>query len=1409
MYIYRYLSIALIFFCMIFTISFQSVAGDSCKISSVQDPVLSTPPLCRGKSINALLSATTSQPNFSNVTDILQGERNLLQVDDLVIQNPTSKLEDVSTPFSNTFLDFIVFTEDKELTEVIGPDIIAVSDNCNTNNGGNLGPTVFPYGSPSAQQTNAVRMFNLDRDLIVTFSLKEGSLCADSAASITIQDPLGLISIPVRNLTGNYGERPTFTQSAVGDFNDDGYEDILIMKGTQRPGMFVISAVDPDNPGLGVKLGPFRAFPKIGDIFSSSLLTPMSSPVIGDFNGDTIIDVAWVSSLGQDDFINPNSPYDINFASICPGSTEDIPLCNGRREFAVLLSPLSSQTIALDTFIDADAEFAYPASALAAGDFNPNPDTSAGDDLMVIYGQAGRGGSDGLTVEYYTFNNSMTPTLRDSHGGTAKIYNVYADSGQFDRTQPSDQAVIALQAPGGPCHLWVYTFDDEGFIRHDSEWAGGASGNGTCIADHGDPSKISLNGMAVGRFTSEIPQNATDLDLQIAIFLSDYTLAENRRARFRILQADLSNNFVAKFVSLLSAPDPDLVSYFGKNNPNRGGSFIRTGDLQGRSLLLGAPSVARIPKFTQINLIQGTPPMHGGYVQIVGDDGPLVNNFSVIPEGFETVFTSQTSSSTTSTNMSTSSWTYSFMEGFDLKAKFKTVPFLPFTPDVQLELSASAEQLYDCNVSTVDSNYSSETFGLEVVSGFGDTVIFTQQRQNVYYYPVIGSSICPDGTEDCSDNEKQPLFIQFSAPDQIYRDRINEINAEFYQPIHEPGNIFTYPWTLDQLLSRYKSAPENLLTPSNPTGWFTDTSATTEFTNWTQGSGNECTTETDETYTFNESFSIGFGNSLIEQEDKGTNIKFNFDFSQSSSNGSMISNISMTSDSTGVSTIKPDSFIDPPLYQYRVQTYIFGEKFPEGVWDTANPEGADANIDSTGALKVAFTVNPTATGAGNWWQSGPGVNPYKAFPDLALNHPNQWRIVGLGVENNQEPPPNCRTNLINENRATCLFKRQPAANASQLWLSGFYGMRGLIVQVGDEATGPQVVNSVVGDDVHLTARIYNNSFKNFNAGTIIKAQFYRQQWDPTNVEPIGNSILIEEVITTPVAAFNSESAIPNWKSVSTTFNTTQEGMQGDTWWIFWVLVWAVDSNGDLVNELPGHGFTNSSFNPGDVYNSILDVPLEIVSVEEAGVNIQTSFTNNIGFWPQEFYVAPETINDELFSSAEVGEIVIENVILEKDNIFVDDEILIEADVWSIGARTHALAVTLNEGHPDDTDEIYDIEVMSHILADDSNKFRVLYQPKLCGERDLYLSAGPEGPSAPTATMASVTLNVQCSPGDRNLDGQLIGPNGQPVSMNNNNCSSSLAGASTTSDVLAGFLPFILILGIIVIRRRFRQEDREI
>jgi len=1368
--------------------------------------LLPPPPLCKGKSVNALLSASTGEPDFSNVDDILQGERNLLPVDDLIVMNPTSRLPNEPISSSTEIIrDFFFFTNNKAVTELIEPEPILINQDCNTNGPSNGFPPVgFPYGIPSRQQTNAVRMFNLDRDVVVTYARDAPTECSFNTRNyvITIQDVLGEITFPETSIPrfGDPIKDYGFDKSVVGDFNLDGYEDILLITGPGEPSMRVVTAIDPDVPEMGVKFGSRRPLPtqRVGSN-TVSVSSPMSSPVIGDFNGDTILDVAWVGSPAIVDFNGDRSYYYIYFASICPGSTENIPLCNGKSEFAIVLDPLSSQTIALnkatEVFQGRESRFfAYPASSLAAGDFNTNPDQSAGDDLIVVYGRRGReiGGFD---IEYYTFNSLMTPVLNDFIEGEGKIFNVYAEAAQLDRTQAGDQAVMAVQAEGS-CRLWVFTFDAGGMNRHVSDWVEG--GSGTCSSIYQNPDRIALNGMTIGRFTDAIPSNAVDQDPQIAVYYSDYKTVGNGY-NIRILEANPENNFIAEFVSSNGGTNSNLTSYFGSSNPNRGGSFLRAGDFQGRSLVLGAPSVARIPKFTQIDVIQGSPPMHGDYIQALNDSEPIVNNFSVIPETYNTAFSTETSSNTSSTESSTSSYTYSFMEGIEASARF---PSVPVAGSFAIEGSFTAEQLYDCNVSKVNSEYSSETFGLQVVSGFGDQLIFTQQRQNIYYYPVIGQYICPDGTFDCNESEKEPLNIQFSAPDQIYRDRINEINAEFYQPVHEPGNIFSYAWTRDQLLARFGSVSSDLLTPSNPVGWFTDTSSTTEFTDWTQGSGNECTYETNETQSYNETLSVGFGNSFLSKIIGGKSVKLNFDFSQSTSNATMQSNISELSDSTGVSTVKTNSFLDPPNYQYRVQTYIFGEKFPEGVWDEPNPAGDQANIKSTGSLKVAFIVDPTALGSGNWWQSGPGANPYKAFPDIALNHPNKWQIVGQGIDTNQNPPSNCRPNTINDKTATCLLKRQPVSNPAQLWASGFYQMRGLIVQAGDEAIGPQRTSTVVGNDIHLTARLYNYSFKNFDPGTIIKAQFYRQQWDPTNVEPIGDSMLIEEISTPPVPAFNSggTNAPPNWKTVSISFNTEQEGMQGDTWWIFWVLVWPQDMEGNLVAEVPGHGLPESTFIPGQNYKSIQDVPLEIVSILESGQEVQTSFTNNLGFLKQAFYVAPETISEELLTSAEVGEIVIENIKIGSNDIFVDDEILVEADVWSIGARADALAVTLNEGHPDDTDQVYDIELMSHILADSSNKFKVLYQPKLCGERDLYLSAGPEGPSAPTATLASIALNVICQPGDRNLDGQLIGQNGQPINMNSN-CSIASPNTEIGPSAFGSLIVYILIPSLILIRRR--------
>jgi hypothetical protein len=86
---------------------------------------------------------------------------------------------------------------------------------------------------------------------------------------------------------------------------------------------------------------------------------------------------------------------------------------------------------------------------------------------------------------------------------------------------------------------------------------------------------------------------------------------------------------------------------------------------------------------------------------------------------------------------------------------------------------------------------------------------------------VIGQTACP--AEDPSCTEKSPLYMLFSGPDEISRETVNGTTVEWYQPVHEPGEVFSYPWSLDQLEQR--TGDLQLLT--GVTSFYTDDSERT------------------------------------------------------------------------------------------------------------------------------------------------------------------------------------------------------------------------------------------------------------------------------------------------------------------------------------------------------------------------------------------------------------------------------------------------------------------------------------------------------------------------------------------------------------------------------------------------------
>lgn len=1353
-------------------------ADESCGITS-PDTEVGAPPLCRGRSVDALLSAETQEPDFGDVEDILQGVRTILPVDDLVVMNPTGRLPGQSS-ITTTIQDFFFFTDNDTITKFIEPDIIA-SANCDGNGPREL--QGWPYGMPSPQQTNPVRMFNLDRDMVVTYSFNNRMQSSDcdglaNTTSITIQDPLGLIDFPEQEFTN---VSIPFMHSVVADFDFDGYEDILILVG---PGfglngvLYVYTAVDPDDPTKGVKSVLAGSFP------TETNRNPMSSPVAGDFNGDSIIDVAWVGSSATD-----QAPYNIFFASVCPGSTPKIPLCNGKPAFELVQDPLSSQIIPLNTSVNANAQFAYPASALAVGDFNRN----FGDELVVFYGLAG---SKGGGFEHYTFDQNMSPTKLFSDVAVSKWYNIYASGGQLDISQAREQVVVAIQSDTN-CPLNVYTFDDLGsMIQHRSDWVGPINGIGSCNGGFLIPSIYSLNGLAVGRFTNESPVVEQDLAPQIAIFYSQ-SMFDGGSYSINIYEAQPSNNFIAKGISQSTGSNANLGSYNGSNNPNRAGSLIKAGDLQGRSAVLGSPDIVRVPNWLQVNTIIGAPPMHTAYVRGINQPEPVVNNFTVSPPTFTTSFTTGTNTSTTDSHANKTSWSFSFEQSLEATKKWSAIPIIG-GPKFQVNISGSANQTYDCNVEAVNSSYSTIENVITTPTGFGDNLIYTESRKNIYFYPVIGQTVCPDGTDDCLESEREPFYYQITAPDQICTNLVPGRTSEFYQPVHQPGNIFTYPASRNQLIDRFSSDQSSIL--SEPTlGFLTNNSPFNQIKKWDQGRGNECTTGTTENISFDESISFSFGAGILDKFDgPGTNVTSKFDFGQSKAISSNEVLTSMTSDSIGIEVEKPNEFLNPDEYQYLINSFIFGQPFPVGTWESLFDDQTSENINNSGPLIVAFTSNMLSNDSGSWWESG-GINSYLQFPDIGLNFPARWRDVPVKTGSIATQPPDCRLEKFNADKLTCTLIKKAAETDGELWSSGFYHIRGFFLQAGDDPIGPSQSYVYFGDTLNLTTRVYNLSLKAMDSTDQVKVQFYRQEWDNTLNVPIGDSILISEETMSPIPPFTA-SDNPNWNLVSTSLNTADAEMGPGKYWVFWVLVYAVDQNGDLVEEIPGYGLKEGiigGFKPGDIFKSILDVPLTEVTVKEIEVDAVRSFTNNVGFFKHAVYVASQPLGtiEEIEPT-----LFIDNIKVAPPAVLVGEEVLVTADIYSLDSAADGVMVHFFPSHPDESEMPFDTEMLSNIEQDGLHNVQVVFQPEFCGEHDLHIAAGNNGACNLTSDLQSIKLNVICEPGDTNLDGQLIGNNGQPVSMNNNNCSSSLAGASDTNDVIAGFLPFIILLGIILMRR---------
>ena len=394
-------------------------------------------------------------------------------------------------------------------------------------------------------------------------------------------------------------------------------------------------------------------------------------------------------------------------------------------------------------------------------------------------------------------------------------------------------------------------------------------------------------------------------------------------------------------------------------------------------------------------------------------------------------------------------------------------------------------------------------------------------------------------TPNCS-QRKVPLTIQFSAPNGNATSHADQGQSlQWYQPPWEPGNIFSYPASFDQLQSIYGNLAK-LTTDGSE--FLTDTSTETQKTTWAVGTNANQTSSVEQNFSYENDFSSEASFSFL---DVGAGVNVGYDVSGSNGVSNLSKSASDLGTSTGIGIRKPGTFPSFELFGYSVSPYILGTTKPGGLVDN---QPLSTDVRTFGLIRGLFTADPLTSNSGGWWQQA-----YTQGPDVALNHPSRWQVVFQGLTS--PVPPNCLTTGTGASQMDCTELSFKAPKNP--WLSSFHQMRGFFISnANSPGQGPQLEQAKAGDVLTLQARVYNYSLAPMPDGSKVHVRFYFQPWKGT--VPVGDSVLIGEPELDPIPPFSDVTGAPsNWVLASTTFDTSKydQTKAGDVYVAFWVVVW--------------------------------------------------------------------------------------------------------------------------------------------------------------------------------------------------------------------------------------------------------------
>jgi hypothetical protein len=292
-------------------------------------------------------------------------------------------------------------------------------------------------------------------------------------------------------------------------------------------------------------------------------------------------------------------------------------------------------------------------------------------------------------------------------------------------------------------------------------------------------------------------------------------------------------------------------------------------------------------------------------------------------------------------------------------------------------------------------------------------------------------------------------------------------------------------------------------------------------------------------------------------------------------------------------------------------------------------------------------------------------------------------------------------------------------------------MKGFFITQAGNDNGQNLTDATAGDQLSLSARIYNYSLVDTNSPGLahpaasIHVRFYGQFLCHSGVNSenscvgpnkttcaaftlCGNSFPIGETQLASIPGFDSASnqgTEPNWVLTSpVNFDTTP---YGNSYLVYWVVTWMEDANGNLIPEMPGHGLKS---NPAPLnFKKISQVPVQ-------------AYSNNVGMYGvnSPFFIFAAQTGTET-AQASKGSVQIMNVKTSR-KLFLEQREKVTTELRANEGPLDSVRLAYFDGNPQKGGKLFDVQSIAHMDPGVNYTHRAFFQPEACGEHTLYVRA---------------------------------------------------------------------------------------